>query len=191
LITVAAYDIAGSRIIVPQRIEPDHTAPEPAIANGNATKATQPSGQLTSGADAFFAAIETSPETHHAELRRLAEWAVTLEREGLVNLATFKGISNRFTLLPRLVSDNAGLVTIWNDGGAYLQFWRSVFERRAPQALPRVEALIAPGKVGQGTTTRIQTNELLGTLTAAYREAAQASLQPAPDTSPSLGNEEG
>jgi hypothetical protein len=45
-------------------------------------------------------------------------------------------------------------VTIWNEGGAYLQFWRSVFERRAPKSLPLVERIIAPLKIGQGNTTK-------------------------------------
>jgi hypothetical protein len=34
------------------------------------------------------------------------------------------------------------IVTIYNDRGTpSLQFWRSVFERRAPESLPRVEQL--------------------------------------------------
>lgn len=37
------------------------------------------------------------------------------------------------TLLPRLAADGAGLVSIAIDArSAYIQFWRSVFERRAP-----------------------------------------------------------
>ena len=64
-------------------------------------------------------------------------WADTLEGTGLVKLATYRGKDGMTTLLPRLAVDNAGLVTIYCDNGsAYLQFWRSVFERRAPRSLP-------------------------------------------------------
>jgi len=76
------------------------------------------------------------------------------------------------TLLPSLRADNAGLVTIYNDHGtARLQFWRSVFERRAPENLPRVEQ-VAPARVGQGNSTQELSDELLEALTDAYREAA-------------------
>ncbi len=73
------------------------------------------------------------------------------------------------TLLPRLRADNAGLVTMYNDRGTpSLQFWRSVFERRAPESLPRVEQL-ATVEVGQGKTTYEVSEELLEALTDAYR----------------------
>jgi len=62
------------------------------------------------------------------------------------------------------VPDNAGLVTIYNDGGTpYLQFWRTVFKRRAPENLPHVEHT-SPIKVGQGNTTREIGDELLEAL---------------------------
>src|SRR5438067_10954212 len=65
----------------------------------------------------------------------------------------------------------AGLVSIYNNNGsAYLQFWRSVFERRAPSALARIEASIMPIK--QGNTTHEVSDALLEALTEAYREAA-------------------
>ena len=67
-------------------------------------------------------------------------------------------------------------MTIWNDNGAYLQLWRSVFERQAPTTLPQVERLVAPGKVGQGTYALAITKELLDVLTEAYREAATGTV---------------
>jgi hypothetical protein len=74
-----------------------------------------------------------------------------------------------------LRTENAGLVTIWNEGGAYLQFWRGVFERRAPETLSHVER-IAPVQIGQGNTTREISDELLEALTDAYREAASGKI---------------
>ena len=68
------------------------------------------------------------------------------------------------------------MVTIWNDGGAYLQFWRSVFERSAPESLPLVEQIITPLKIGQGNTTGEIGDELLAALTEAYREAASGKI---------------
>ncbi|HLL40721.1 MAG TPA: hypothetical protein VK357_13800 [Rubrobacteraceae bacterium] len=46
------------------------------------------------------------------------EWGVSLEREGLVHLSTYHGVAHRWTLLPRLRTEKAGLVTNWNEGGA-------------------------------------------------------------------------
>ena len=81
--------------------------------------------------------------------------------------------AKRYTLLPRLVDVGAGLVTIWNDGGAYLGFWRSVFEKRAPGFIERIEDLLGT-RVGQGNTTRNISDELLEALTEAYAAASKA-----------------
>jgi hypothetical protein len=59
-------------------------------------------------------------------------------------------------------------------GQGYLQFWGSVFKRRAPSCLPRVEALLGGDvAVKQGNTTHDVSDELLQVLTDAYREANQ------------------
>ncbi len=80
------------------------------------------------------------------------------------------------TLLPRLRADNAGLVTIYNySGTGSLQFWRSVFERRAPENLLRVEQ-VAPVRVGQGNVTYEISDELLEALTEAYKEASSGRI---------------
>lgn len=103
---------------------------------------------------------------------RLADWADALEKEGLIRLSTYRGTSGLVSLLPRLASENAGLVTIYNDAkSAYLQFWRGVFERRAPQSIPAVEAALG-SELKQGNSTREVSDELLAALTVAYREAA-------------------
>jgi hypothetical protein len=63
------------------------------------------------------------------------------------------------------------LVTITCDvKSSYIQFFRSVFERRAPEAMPAVEAALG-AKITQGNSTRVFTEELLTALTNAYREA--------------------
>ncbi len=55
---------------------------------------------------------------------------------------------------------------------AALQVFRRVLERRAPEGLSRIEQLIAPDHIGQGTYVRNITDEVLDALTAAHREAA-------------------
>ncbi|HET8626304.1 MAG TPA: hypothetical protein VFL91_02740 [Thermomicrobiales bacterium] len=169
LITVSAYEVNGSQILVPQRVDAEEARPAPP---GSMPKVPAPAGGYSEGAEVFRAAIDKAPEPARQMLHCLLDWALSLEAEGLVRLGTYRGTTQRWTLLPRLRADNAGLVTIWNDNGAYLSFYRSVFERRAPASLPRVEELVAPSRIGQGNTIRTITPELQGALTAAYREAA-------------------
>ena len=79
-------------------------------------------------------------------------------------------------LLPLLVADNVGLVTVCNNNWTvYLQFWRSVFERRAPQSLAHIEQSFTPIK--QGNTVREVSDELLEALTMAYKEAVSKELE--------------
>jgi hypothetical protein len=110
-------------------------------------------------------------------LRRLSDWALTLEGDRLVKVWTYHGKKNMLTLLPRLVDEGAGLVTIYNDNGrGYLQFWSTVFDRRAPNALAKINEAIAPAIVGRGNTIRDIPDNLLELLTRAYREAASPSV---------------
>ena len=57
---------------------------------------------------------------------------------------------------------------------SYLQFWRSVFDRRTPRSLARIEQSIMPIK--QKSTTREVSDELLDALTVAYREAVRGEI---------------
>ena len=172
LIALSSYGVGGSRVIVPQRVDAERPTVEP---QGPSSSPPGPTGRLVEGANDFAEAIEQSSQEHRPGLRRLYEWAVSLEREGLVHLSTYHGVAHRWTLLPRLRTEKAGLVTLWNEGGASVQFWRSVFERRAPESLPRVEQ-VAPVRLGQGNSTREVSDELLEALTDAYREAASGKI---------------
>ena len=133
LITVSTYEVGSSQVLVPQRVDAERPTSE---TSPSKPPPTGPEGHLVEGADDFADAIEQSPQEHRPGLRRLCELAVSLEREGLVHLSTYHGVAHRWTLLPRLRTEKAGLVTIWHEGGASLQFWRSVFERRAPRVSP-------------------------------------------------------
>jgi len=51
---------------------------------------------------------------------------------------------------------------------------------KAPQSLSRIEVLVAPVKVGQGTTTRDISEEVLEAIADAYREAASGRISAPP-----------
>lgn len=167
LVTVALYPVGDSQVLVPRRVEPERVArPE-----GTGPGPIRSRGTLFEGADEFVASIDDSPEEDRPELRRLADWAAALESEGLARLFSFRGTTGRLTLLPRLPGEDAGLVTIWNDGGAYVSLWESVFRRRASASIATVSALSGLDPIGQGRTVRAPGDELLDALRAAYREA--------------------
>ena len=165
LVTVALYRVGGEDVIVPQRVEPGRRS----VTEAAPTRSEE-SGFTTTGEDDFRASITDATAEDRPVLHRLTDWAVAVRDEGLCTLQTYHGKS-RMILLPRLQPDNVGLVTLWNDGGPAVQFWRSVFERRAPNGLAEVESIIAPTAVGQGNSVREVEQELLDALTRAYREA--------------------
>jgi hypothetical protein len=168
LVTVSSYQVGESQVLVPQRVDPEYQPAEPASAS--AERASK--GQLVEGAADFAESIEQAKSEHRDRLREMYEWALSIEREGLARLSTYHGRNGATTLLPRLRADDAGLVTIYNDGtGGSIQFWRSVFERRAPIAMERVEQA-AGTALRQGNTTKAITSELFTALSDAYREAA-------------------
>jgi alkylated DNA nucleotide flippase Atl1 len=171
LMTVARYEMDGSQLLVPQRVDPVRTAVE---SKPRTTQLTGQTGESTEGADLFLEYISRSPNAHQPELLRLANWATALQHEGLARLRTYVSQNSR-VLLVWIKNEQRGLVTIWNDsGGASLQLWRSVFEKKAPTSIPVIESLIAPLQVGQGNTTRDVSDELLDALAEAYRQAALA-----------------
>jgi hypothetical protein len=171
LVTVSSYRLGGTEVIVPQRVEAERRPVEPLPATPVLSEST---GRLVEGVEDFDASIAAVRDEQRPALQRLRDWAVALQREGLVRLQTYhmKG-QNRLSLLPRLPDEGVGLVTIYNyNGTPSLQVFRRVFERRSPKHLARVEGLIAPDTLGQGTTVRNITDEFLDALTDAYREAA-------------------
>ena len=170
LITLRVYDVKGAQVALPQRVSPDLSATMPVTPSGRAGPAVS-RGRLTDGPDAFRASIsETTGETRDT-FDELIAWAEDLASLPNVRLFTYSGIG-RTTLLPKIMPDNAGLVTIWNDKQQpYIQVWRTVFERRAPKAIESVERVIEPARIGQGNSLKSITSEILEALTQAYREA--------------------
>ena len=167
LITVSQYDVGGSVVLVPQRVEPDRV---PAFEAGTSSVSA---GQTFEGSEEFRKEIANAPSDAQPQLLRMANWADAVAAEGLLNrLLTYRGKPGNVTLLPRLPIDDVGLVTVWYDStGGYVQWWRSVFERRAPESLDRLNSVLAPQTVGQGNICRDVSDDLLAELTAAYRQA--------------------
>ena len=167
LVTVSSYDVNGAEIVVPQRVEPERVTSPPAL--DSSARPTTASPVLHAGAGEFVASIDAAPVETRPALKRLVDWALSLEQQGLTTLHTVRGTSGRWTLVPRVPYEIVGFVTIWNDKGPALSLWRSVFERLAPNALPRVERAFG-SSIGKGTWTRDVSDELLAALSAAYQE---------------------
>jgi hypothetical protein len=171
LVTLSAYDVNGSQVLVPQRLDPDHTLPSatPLVSSKQTGSANQ--GYLISPEE-FEASIGEAKDSEQPLLRRAFQWARALESEGHIHLLAYRGATGRTTLLPYVPGDEAGLITVWNDGNFSLSLWRSVFERHAPDSIGRIEKLIAPTPLGRGNAVKAISDELLAALTDAYREAA-------------------
>ena len=76
----------------------------------------------------------------------MADWIEELASTNHnITAATYFGLAGDVSLLPRLKDENVGLVTLWryNGGKPAISFWRSVFERRAPQSIAPTERLSA------------------------------------------------
>ena len=142
LVTVRAYEVGDSQILLPQRVDPERMPDESRSHSPKVTQKPIPS----EGSARFREAASDARADEQTSLLRLADWADALQAEGLVRLHSVEGKNgDRFTLVPSLVGYDAGMATGWNDRGhAYLTLWTSVIERWAPGALARVRAAIAP-----------------------------------------------
>lgn len=174
LVVVVPYDVNGTRLLVPQRVDPGRRVAELSAAEAAARQA----GALYPGSEEFRAAIGNAPHKQQELLEPLTAWAERLATDGLVALYTYRGKNSITTLLPRLRIDDAGLATVYQEpSGAYLQLWPTVFDRRAPQTKPVVEQELG-GPIRHGKRIHMVSDGLLQALSAAYREANDATTQP-------------
>jgi hypothetical protein len=92
-----------------------------------------------------------------------AAWAQRLVDEGLAEVSTYFRKRGETLLLPRLLPERVGLVSLWQwtDDSAFISVWRSVFERRAPTSIERVESLRAPTPLGKGNSVSDVSDDLL------------------------------
>lgn len=172
LIKVEVYEVNGTQVALPQRVTPDLSAATP-MPNGGG-RVAPPKGVLSDGSDVFRESVAAVTGETRAVFERLIAWAEELAELPNIRLVTYAGAGGRFTLMPRIMPDNAGLVTIWS-GEPGMSVWRSVFERRAPGSTEAVERAMESRKVGQGTNAWWETDadltRLLAALRAAYEEA--------------------
>ncbi len=114
LVTVSSYRVGESEIIVPQRVGAERQNVEPSPSPPRSTS----TGSVVQGVGDFDDSIAAMREEDRPALQRLRNWAVSLEDEGLVRLQTYHTKTpNRLSLLTKLSDENAGLVTIYNNGG--------------------------------------------------------------------------
>ena len=153
------------------------------------TEEQRASGRLVLGASDFEASIDKAPKEHRSGLNRLLKMARSIERAGHAQLSTYHGKRGGLSLLVRLQPENVGLVTVYNDGGPYLQFWRSVFEKRAPKSIAPLNEALKPKSLSQGGWIQISgeiDSCILGLVEKAYAEANSADVfEQEPDGSPS------
>jgi hypothetical protein len=168
LVAVTAYEVNGTRMLVPQRVDSDR----PSVASTPRSASPQKTRGHLVPPEEFKTIIADAPAADRAKLQRVYEWATDLEARGHIRLLAYRGATGRTNILPYIHGDEAGLVTVWNDAGPVMALWRSVFERRAPKSIEKIEALISPMKIGKGNVVRDVSDELLAALTAAYEEAA-------------------
>jgi hypothetical protein len=82
--------------------------------------------------------------------------------------------TGRFTLRPKIVPDDRGLIVIWNeDEQPTLTVYRSVLERLAPNSVQRVERAIGrPFRTKAVLKVVDISSQVLEALTAAYQESS-------------------
>jgi hypothetical protein len=164
LITVTSYSVAGTEVLVPQRVDPGRAVDSQSIRAAR----TAGGDPVADGGAGFEAMAATAAEDLRGPLTDLLRWARNLEQENLARLYSYRG-KQQTSLVPRLQREQAGLVAIWQNGTVTL--WDSVFKRRAPAFLEQIEVLTGL-HMGMGTSAGPVTPELLTLLTEAYRAAA-------------------
>lgn len=173
LVTVASYQIGEQRVVVPQRVEPERpTRPDASVPETTVLPRSR-HGELVAGLEAFRQRIVSAPVEHRQVLETFVTWAERISEAGLAELSTYFGKRAEVVLNPRLLPERAALATLWcwADGRPFVQLWRSVFERRAPDSIAGVEAAIGGAEIGQGINVPIS-SQLLDSLFDAYVEAA-------------------
>ena len=151
LITLNVYEVNNARIALPQRVSPDLDAAIPVLSSGGA-RSSGSKGTLSDGTGAFRASIAETTGEIRAMFDDLIQWAERVAKLPGVRLFTYKGVAERYTLLPRIMPDKAGLVDHLERQAENptSRCGAPCFERHAPDSIDAVEATIAPLKLAQG-----------------------------------------
>ncbi|GAA4561032.1 hypothetical protein [Planotetraspora kaengkrachanensis] len=166
LVTVSAYRVGDGQVLVPQLVEPERISARPLVQPPSSGRDAKP----IAGSALFTGSIDSADPAHREQLRRLCSWARQLESAGLATLYTTVG-KGRWVLNLRLPGQDRGMVTIWNDRGAFLSPQRSVVEAEAPQTLVRLDERF-PNEVRRNNyLTNPVNQEILELFRDAYAEA--------------------
>jgi hypothetical protein len=103
LVTVASYDVAGSQVLVPQRVEPARRVHALSDAQVDARQA----GALNPGSSEFREVIAGLPVDRRDQLLRVADWADALASDGLISVA-MPVCSDRSHSVARLLKTTRG-----------------------------------------------------------------------------------
>ena len=131
------------------------------------------SGRWVTGSDDFEASIADVTDKHQSNLKKLLDWALSIEEAGYARLSTYHWVvKGGLSLLPYLKSKDAGLVTIYNYRGVpSLRLHRIVFEQHAPRTIGALEEALAPVRLGQGNAIKDFDDRVLDLIKQAYEEA--------------------
>ena len=170
LITINVYEVNGVQIALPQRVSPDigGTAVPAAVRRSAASRSVR-----SEGPDAFIESVANVTGEAREVFDHLIDWTKELAQLPKVHLYTDVSAQGIFiTMAPRIEPENATLTLMRNASGVPLVLVvRSAFERLAPNSMARVEQVISPVKLGQGTVVKDISGEVIAAITAAYREA--------------------
>ena len=170
LVTVEIYEVNGAQVAVPRRVVPDPGA----AAQVAAPTQTRSSGVRTEGADAFNDSILNVSGEPREGFDQLIAWAEGLAELSHVRLSSHTG-ARYTTLSPRLISENAGLVAIYNDKQQpWVALYWSVIERCAPNSVEAVKRAFDAYSSDNSNYVHNPPSELLELLTEAYREAGRS-----------------
>jgi len=170
LVTVTSYQVGDRRVVVPLREEPDRPRGR---SRQMWMSRHRPRRRRCRATRRFAERVSTAPEVHRPTLDLFVAWAQRMSDAHLAEIHTYFGKNDETVLLPYVPAEGVGLVSLYMraDGRPALQWWRSVFERRAPASMDAVAAA-GGAEIGKGNmATRID-RRLLDAVFDAYEEAA-------------------
>lgn len=135
LVVVRNFEVNGAPVMIPQRVTPERH--ETVAEQIRSTGRRPDSATRHPGIEEFEALFEDRSNVEY-----VLAWARDLEQRGLARLLTTIGRKNK-TLQLKLKGERGGLVVIWYGGGnnVGMTWTKSVFERRAPEFIQKVEAV--------------------------------------------------
>jgi len=169
LITVSTYDVGGRTVAVPQRVDPERYVP----ASGPTKVSVAPDVVTEQGSELFASSFAGAPEANQPVFAEMLAWATSLAGERVASLVSRQG-ATRTVLTLRVLGEDTGLASLWNDNGApYMWLHGTVLDRRSPKTAERLEAVLGK-KVGFRVALKWSevSPELRDVLRDGYREAA-------------------